>query len=476
MKKIITTTIILATILLSEAGFARNAPFIVSGEWHRGANVTEIYLYKIVYGRLERVSVALLQDDRSFVMAFSPQEEGFFVIGTGSPALRRDKYTFYFKPGDQLNFIVNDSSYTLVGENTRENIAMTAWHNFIQPLEQLSFYTTATFREFFPLLEERVQNPFTPTRTSNRTFDYLFAKYRKFDLVHCAITFSMRPISIPVGHPNPEELRRSLHPTNDDFPEFYRNLRVQDFGDNADILMFPYRLLPNILFIQNRFSDENLFGDNPNIALIERLLTNDTLKGEIFLTGILSGVRELPRMQEVNDRFAKYIVTQDQQRRFNQDIERINRLHLEQGIGTPGFDFTYKDVHGNDVSFSDFRGKIVYVDVWATWCGPCIAEIPHKKRIKEHFVGNPNIEFVSISTDRPRDIQKWKDFVAENGLTGFQLHGNVDSPMNISRLYNISGIPRFLLFDKQGNIVSTDAPRPSSPEIIPLLTRLLQQR
>ncbi|MCL2416447.1 MAG: TlpA family protein disulfide reductase [Bacteroidales bacterium] len=477
MKKHIFFAVTLTAILLSQSCFAqrasRQAPppipttehFVISGTWERAGNATQINLYQIVYGRLERVSVGTLQADRSFTLAFTPQTEGFFVVGTGNPAVRADQYTFWMKPGDHLRIAVNDSTYTLVGnQNSAENVAMKAWHDFIQPLEQSAFYwqrfASMSYTEFFRLLEEKIQNPFVAQPTGNRAFDELFAKYRQFDLIHCAVQLLMIP--------------RSRHPRLEDFPNFYRELKVQNF-DNTDILIFPYRLLPNILFIQNKFTEEDLIAGNPGIALMG-MLTNDTLKGEIFLNDVLASIRELPRMQEANTQFAKYITTDDQQRRFEREIERVNRLHLEHGIGNPGLDFTYRDVNGNEVSFSDFRGRVVYLNVWATWCAPCRAEIPHKKRIEEHFAGNDNIVFVGVSIDNPRDIQRWKDFVASNELGGVQLHGNIGGPMDIRTLYGITGIPRFMLFDKQGNIVSIDAPRPSSPEIIPLLTRLLEQR
>ena len=451
-------------ILLFKTGIA-NEPFIISGTWDRPGAVTAVNLYQITHGRLDRVNASVIQDDRSFTVAFTPQDEGFFVVGTGSPTMRMDQYTFWMKPGDHLQIAVNDTSFTLVGENSPENVAMTAWHNFIQPLEWRAFYfqrggtADVTYVEFFPLLEERVRNPFVAQPTGNRRFDEMFAKYRKFDLMHCAINFVMTP--------------RRAHPATENFPDFYRNLNIADF-DNTDILMFPYRLLTQIFFIQNRFTEEHDPRENLNMILMN-VLTNDTLKGEVFLS-LLSGVRELPAMQDLNRQFAHYIVTDDQRRRFEREIERVNTLHLEQGVGNPGLDFTYQDVNGNQVSFSDFRGRVVYLNVWATWCAPCRAEIPHKKRVEEHFAGNENIVFVSVSVDHLRDLQRWRDFVASHELGGVQLHGNIEGPTNIRTLYGITGIPRFMLFDKQGNIVSTDAPRPSSPEIIPLLTRLLEQR
>ena len=478
MKKRFSFAVTVITILLSQSCFAQRASrqqtpppsiattehFVISGTWERAGNATQINLYQIVYGRLERVAVSTLQENRSFTLAFTPQTEGFFVVGTGNPATRADQYTFWMKPGDHLRIAVNDSTYTLVGQNSAENIAMKAWHDLIQPLEQSAFYwqrlASLPYTEFFRLLNEIDQNPFVAQPTGNRTFDQLFAKYRQFDLIHCAIQFTMIP--------------RSRHPALENFPNFYRNLNVKNF-DNTDILVFPYRLLSHILFVQNRFTEEDLVAGNPGMALMG-MFTNDTLKGEIFLNDVLASIRELPRMQEANAQFAKYITTDDQRRRFEREIERVNRLHLEQGIGNPGLDFTYRDVNGNEVSFSDFRGKIVYLNVWATWCGPCIAEIPHKKRLEEHFAGNDNIVFVNVSVDDPRQIQRWRDFVKSRELTGIQLHGNIEGPTNIRALYDIRGIPRFMLFDKQGNIVSVDAPRPSSPEIIPLLTSLLQQR
>jgi len=455
--------ITLIAILVFKTSIA-NEPFVISGTWERAGNPTAVNLYQVTSGRLDRVSASVLQADRTFTLAFTPQSEGFFVVGTGSPLIRMDQYTFWMKPGDRLRIAVNDSSFTLVGENSLENVAMTAWHNFIQPLEWQSFYfqrgrtASTTYVEFFPLLEDRIRKPFVAKPTGNRRFDELFANYRQFDLMHCAINFVMTP--------------RRAQPALESFPRFYRTLNIMDF-DNTDMFIFPYRIWTNILHIQNRFTQEHPSDKNLNLVLMD-ILTNDTVKGEVFLS-MLSGVRELPAMQELNRQFAKYVVTDDQRRRFDREIERVNTLHLEQGVGSPGLDFTYQDVNGNPVSFSDFRGRVVYLNVWATWCAPCRAEIPHKKKIEEHFSGNENIVFVNVSLDNLRDLQRWRDFVATHQLGGVQLHGNIDGPMNFRTLYGIMGIPRFMIFDKRGNIVSTDAPRPSSPEILPLLVRLLEQ-
>src|SRR5690606_23739996 len=119
--------------------------------------------------------------------------------------------------------------------------------------------------------------------------------------------------------------------------------------------------------------------------------------------------------------------------------------------------FTYPDLNGKMVSLTDFKGKVVLVDVWATWCGPCKAEIPALKKMEEELRAK-DIVLLSVSVDEEKDKQKWKDFVKDENLTGVQVFASGWS--DIAKFYKITGIPRFMVFDKKGNIVSTNSPRP----------------
>ena len=132
--------------------------------------------------------------------------------------------------------------------------------------------------------------------------------------------------------------------------------------------------------------------------------------------------------------------------------------------GEPAINFTYPDKDGNEFSLSSFKGNLVYVDVWATWCGPCKAQIPALQQLEEEY-HEKNITFLSISVDTDKDA--WLKMVAEKELGGVQLWA--DGWSQITKDYAIFGIPRFMLFSAEGNVISTDAPRPSSDEIRPLL-------
>ncbi len=132
--------------------------------------------------------------------------------------------------------------------------------------------------------------------------------------------------------------------------------------------------------------------------------------------------------------------------------------------GEPAIDFNYPDTDGNEFSLASFKGKLVYIDIWATWCGPCKAEIPSLQKLEADY-HSKDITFISVSVDT--DKEAWEKMVAEKELGGVQLWANGWS--KITKDYAIFSIPRFMLFDANGNVISTDAPRPSSEEIKGLL-------
>ncbi|MEZ4855842.1 MAG: TlpA disulfide reductase family protein [Gelidibacter sp.] len=155
------------------------------------------------------------------------------------------------------------------------------------------------------------------------------------------------------------------------------------------------------------------------------------------------------------------------------------REAFPKGTPSPIFE-NYENYKGGTTSLADLKGKYVYIDVWATWCGPCKAEIPYLKKVEEAYEGK-NIQFVSISVDDERrtgggsmDVakEKWKAMIADKELGGIQLLSDNNWNSDFVKNYKINGIPRFILLDPDGNIVSADAPRPSSDKLIELFNEL----
>ena len=154
------------------------------------------------------------------------------------------------------------------------------------------------------------------------------------------------------------------------------------------------------------------------------------------------------------------------------------KTELAKGKPSPTFE-GYENYKGGTTSLADLKGKYVYVDVWATWCGPCKAEIPALKALNKQYEGK-NIHFVSLSIDDDRSHggswdkarENWKSMIAEKELTGIQLFAPNGWQSQFVLDYKIKGIPRFILIDPNGNVVKPDAPRPSDASLTALFTSL----
>jgi thiol-disulfide isomerase/thioredoxin len=133
----------------------------------------------------------------------------------------------------------------------------------------------------------------------------------------------------------------------------------------------------------------------------------------------------------------------------------------------------FNDLEGKQFDFSKYIGKVVYVDFWASWCGPCKAEFPHSKTMHEGLseADKKKIVFLYISIDDTEE--KWKNGIESNGLGDF-VNGWVSPEWSakVSQQFMIRTIPRYMIIDKTGKIVSQDAKRPSNPDTLGQLLEL----
>jgi thiol-disulfide isomerase/thioredoxin len=126
------------------------------------------------------------------------------------------------------------------------------------------------------------------------------------------------------------------------------------------------------------------------------------------------------------------------------------------------------------VSIKDLKGKVVYIDAWATWCAPCVEEIPASKKSQQEFAGEENIQFLNVSVDS--DKSRWENFLNEDKSWG-GLHIILE-PEKIDSFYTtykLFGVPGFILIDQSGNIVNMKAPRPSDEKIKVEIKKLLEK-
>ncbi|QXP66418.1 MULTISPECIES: TlpA disulfide reductase family protein [unclassified Polaribacter] len=172
------------------------------------------------------------------------------------------------------------------------------------------------------------------------------------------------------------------------------------------------------------------------------------------------------------EKFYELFINASTNEENNAKITKIYNEFKKLDKGQPSPKFTNYEKHsGGTLSLGDLKGKYVYIDVWATWCIPCIKEIPDLKRIEKAYHGK-NISFLSISVDKSKDHDKWKKMVVDKDLGGIQVIADNNFKSEFISDYIIKSIPRFILIDPNGVIVSQNAPKPSDPELMNLLNEL----
>ena len=170
------------------------------------------------------------------------------------------------------------------------------------------------------------------------------------------------------------------------------------------------------------------------------------------------------------DRYCKFAADYPELIRSNE--ERIASIRRT-AKGTDAGDAVLQTPDGKTCKLSDFFGKLTYIDVWATWCGPCCAEIPHLEKLVEHFKGNDRIQFISISVDSAP--KAWLNKLEKDKPAWAQFILSKEEAARFMQAWGISGIPRFILIDRHGKIYAANAPRPSDEGIVEILEKAMNE-
>ncbi len=169
---------------------------------------------------------------------------------------------------------------------------------------------------------------------------------------------------------------------------------------------------------------------------------------------------QLPDMEQQIHEYLTISTDEEKQ----SEIMRLYEHYKGLTPGAKGIKFTVYDENGSQIHSDNLKGKAVYLDLWATWCPPCCDEIPYMAKLVEHYKNNPNIQIISISLDS--NEKAWRAKLAKDKPQWPQYYCKENFNSQLCKEYGINAIPRFLMFDKKGCIISLNAPRPSSEDII----------
>ncbi len=277
--------------------------------------------------------------------------------------------------------------------------------------------------------------------------------------------------------------------------EYQRLLSIQNYQSNYKFYLGD-DILPSKTFYKSieslRLNNEDDYMKQPYYRYLLNSIWNKRIEEAPDVDAMLKVLRKVPLrpllISLANRFYSKISSNKERSKDYLDLIKRIatNKAFIEaaekqyeevlksKGLtkGNTSPNFTYESIDGTVISLTDLKGKYVYIDVWATWCAPCIKQIPYLQKLEKRY-HNKNIVFVSISVDKDRVKETWKRMVNSRGLRGIQLFADKSFDSEFMNAYAVNSIPRFILINPEGKIVDAEAPRPSFEKTRVLLDQLL---
>ncbi len=255
---------------------------------------------------------------------------------------------------------------------------------------------------------------------------------------------------------------------SEQFLDEFKNLDWENEQDYKECHFYSHLIKDRI---KNNFDKEFINKKYDFVTLLKYIIANinnQYIKDQVLYANSEYNITYTKDLEGFYKVFSTGIKDEDLKSKIT---EIYNKLRLlSKGKVSPKFN-NYENFEGGATSLDDFLGKYVYIDVWATWCPPCTNEIPDLKEIVKKYQ-DKNIAFISISVDRDSGYDKWKEMIIEKEMKWTQLFADKDWDSDFIKTYSIKGIPRYILLDPAGKIISSNAPRPSSKKLIDLFNEL----
>ncbi|WP_412468237.1 TlpA family protein disulfide reductase [Pedobacter sp. KLB.chiD] len=401
-----------------------------------------------------------------------------------------------------------DERYQIKGDGALENNILTDLRKRLQtflgnPGYDVNFkYLITEPATFIPMLDDYVQVISTKSEKSNNKFfkDFirseaafskryvLYAYSRFYGLDSSRMATLRKVLTIPIAERN-ENYKKDLFAAYQ--AQFSKRLSAEEkellnktiydgwdvnneiFYKNSNYYktMISYR----IDYLSTQPAYQNIRDSIKNGDLIKLKITNNLINNTFikeYFTYIYSNgaIRKAKQPAEVTFIYDSFVKNSKNQKYISEITSSYqNLVATVNHVQAPDFNFISST--GNMVSLKSLKGKYVYIDIWATWCAPCIAQIPELKKLEEKY-RNKNIYFVSISVDKKAQKEDWLNFVAKNNLSGIQLMADQDFESDFIKKFGVNSIPRFILIDADGLIVDNNAKRPSDPALAEQLQAL----
>lgn len=398
-----------------------------------------------------------VMEDGSFTDTLKNIEEGYFTFKYAN-----ETSSIYLKPGFNINLSINpnefDESIIYTGNGNNENNYLAQKLLNEEALGKISTYQylgTLSEKEFVHKMDS-VKVLKTNYLESQTELDDNFIVLERASILY-AWANKMYDFEAYKHYVD----KNNGFKVSDDYKNFTKDLNFEDeslieVNDYKSYLKKHYNML-----ISKESTEDMSDRQTAYLTMVSKEVKSPKIKEYLLYADAFYGISYTNNLQDYYDVFMANSIDEEHKKDITEKYNKL--IKVSKGKPSPKF-VDYENYAGGTTSLDDLKGKYVYVDVWATWCGPCIREIPSLKKIEKQY-HNKNIAFVSMSVDRKTDYDKWRKMVEEEELSGIQLYAPKGNQSEFYKNYGIMGIPRFILIDPEGNIVNSNAPRPSSEKL-----------
>jgi thiol-disulfide isomerase/thioredoxin len=459
-------------------GAKRSSIAFISGKlvnWKLGGTIT---IKRVVDGSFETVNSIDVAKEKPFLLSCVVKEEGFYYLSS-----LRWKLRVYLKHADNLELAIDGKwgSYEVIN-GSEENKSMQKWQELIFPITNYGYNLSILQRDTFDLntyqktyesLEPSIVNFRNNINHTGSRFSKLFKMATDVDKEFAPILFLFN---------SPVKKTNGFVSTPKDFndvPLFYQRFIQTNIFTDASLLNIgearSYMNLYTKLIIASLPEEKRKhLSSSEKLGLKINAISNDTLKSYFFKDQMSEiEVNNLTEFRSTFEPYKKYTKPAAVKKKY---------LDVYQGfvgdtayVGKSSYNFSLPDSTGRMISMKDFKGKVVFIDVWATWCGPCREQFPFLKEVEEEYKDNSDIVFMGISIDRERDHLKWVNTIKKENLPPLQLFD--DMGKYFAHKYDIHAVPRFLLVSKEGKWIEVRCPRPEAKEDLKkYLDKALQEK
>lgn len=450
MKKELALVIL---VLVSTSSFAQKSTTLTV--IIKGAHEPKAFLQK----DQESISANLI--DGRYEFEFSLEADSFFDFGCGNSGSE-----IYFEPGDNLTLSADHDSFDMTlkysGARSKENTYLherNLKRKVYAPL--LASIRTAPeilFLDSLNLIVNMMQDHFDSFQKHSGAMSSKFKKYERANFNF--IRANQKSVFVN----NYGNNHRDGTTVSEQFNDYLKDLQYND----ASLLPSPrfrdflrnirynetFKLIAAKPYLVSPETDHI----NAMFIVIDSLFTDASIKNYALYTTMKFELRQLGLAvpKESVDAFYEKCTNKS----YIAEIKGNYLIwtSLRKGVDAPSF--TVVDNTGKQNSLKDFKGKYVFIDVWATWCGPCIKEMPAMASLASEYKDNADIVFLKISIDANKQVWE-KKTAKEQDSTILTLWAENGANSAFAKAYAIKDIPRYILIDKEGKIVDAQALAPS---------------